>query len=430
MAKKTTTAVVVTDTAKEVKTKKRKAIVRAPKREVPTDIEIDALPKRRVSDSGEVILTDISKSDLAYYRKISESLNERDMTSIMTYGSDLQKAMDGYSNDFLNQSFSSKTSMETAGLISDLLCELKKVDLKDLDEPSGFKRFLMSIPGVRTLVGKYEGIKVKYNTISQNIDGIVGKLEAKRQIALRDNNLLQRQFENNCEYVDQLEDLIVAGKLKSEELAEKLEEMRMNADQYNEHEIMDVDEYKNRLDKRITDLVVLRFAFKQSLSQIRIIQRTNLMDADNTQNQIMMTIPLWKNQLSQGVALHNQKNSMEASNKVFDTTNEILRKNSEMMKTQTVEIAKQAQRPIIDIETLKKTTADLYATIESVQKINEEGRQKRAQAEAEIRKLEEEVQKKSLGVAQSMQRVISRELRSASRERLLADSEVTVETID
>lgn len=232
------------------------------------------------------------------------------MTSIASYGSDLQRAMDTYSSDFLKQSFDSNNSIESAQLISNLLGELHEVNIDDLEAPSAVKRFLRKIPLLRKLVVSVEQIKAKYDTIEKNIDGIVQKLETARQISIRDNNNLQKQFENNVDYVEQLGELIIAGKIKSQELDELIENMKANSEEYDDYQISDVEEYKNSLDKRLTDLTMLRYAFKQSLTQIRIIQRTNIMNANNTEQQIAMTIPLWKNQLSLAVALYDHRNRL------------------------------------------------------------------------------------------------------------------------
>jgi uncharacterized protein YaaN involved in tellurite resistance len=380
------------------------------------------VPQKRISDAtGEVSLENIPVKQKEYYKEIAKVLNEKDLTSISSYGSDLQRAMDSYSSDFLNQSFSRENSIESAELISNLLGELHEVNIDDLEAPGPVKRFLRKIPGFRKLVISVEQVKAKYNTIQKNIDGIVNKLEASRQIAIRDNNLLQKQFENNCDYVDQLEDLIVAGKIKSKELEDVLENMRANSEEFDDYQITDIDEYKNSLDKRITDLIMLRYAFKQSLTQIRIIQRTNIMDAQNTEQQITMTIPLWKNQMSLAVALYNQKQSIEISNKVTEATNEMFKKNAEMMRTQAIEVAKQNQRSVLDIETLRKTTQELLATVEGVQKAQQEGAQKRAAAEAELVKLEKEMSMKAIGVADSTQKVISSELQGIRDQKLLEE---------
>ena len=428
MAKKVSEETLVDVEVKEVKPKRKasvkrnaekKAEVEAITQEVENELngesETPNVPRTRLSDDGEIDLTAISSQKKAYYNEIAKVLDEKDLTSIASYGSDLQRAMDTYSSDFLKQTFDSKNSIESAELISNLLGELHEVNIDDLEAPSAVKRFLRKIPGLRKLVVSVEQIKAKYDTIEKNIDGIVKKLETARQISIRDNNLLQKQFENNVDYVEQLGELIIAGKIKSQELDKLIDDMKTNSEEYDDYQISDVEEYKNSLDKRLTDLTMLRYAFKQSLTQIRIIQRTNIMNANNTEQQIAMTIPLWKNQLSLAVALYDQKQTLEISSKVSETTNEIFKKNAEMMKTQAIEVAKQNQRTVIDIETLRKTTADLLATVEGVQKAQQEGAQKRAAAEQELFKLEKQMSQTAIGVATSTQRIIAKELKGKDR---------------
>lgn len=395
-----------------------KAITDEVESELNGETEIANVPKTRLSDTGEIDVSLIPAKKKAYYSEIAKVLDEKDLTSIASYGSDLQRAMDTYSSDFLKQSFDSNNSIESAQLISNLLGELHEVNIDDLEAPSAVKRFLRKIPGLRRLVVSVEQIKAKYDTIEKNIDGIVQKLETARQISIRDNNNLQKQFENNVDYVEQLGELIIAGKIKSQELEKLIEDMKANSEEYDDYQISDVEEYKNSLDKRLTDLTMLRYAFKQSLTQIRIIQRTNIMNANNTEQQIAMTIPLWKNQLSLAVALYDQKQTLEISSKVADTTNEIFKKNAEMMKTQAIEVAKQNQRTVIDIETLRKTTSDLLATVEGVQKAQLEGAQKRAAAEQELFKLEKQMSQTAIGVATSTQHVIAKELRGKDKNLL------------
>jgi len=433
MAKKVNEETLVDVEVKEVKPKRKTTVKRsaAEKREAVKAItdeveaelngetEIANVPKTRLSDTGEIDVSLIPAQKKAYYSEIAKVLDEKDLTSIASYGSDLQRAMDTYSSDFLKQSFDSKNSIESAQLISNLLGELHEVNIDDLEAPSAVKRFLRKIPGLRKLVVSVEQIKAKYDTIEKNIDGIVQKLETARQISIRDNNNLQKQFENNVDYVEQLGELIIAGKIKSQELDKLIEDMKANSEEYDDYQISDVEEYKNSLDKRLTDLTMLRYAFKQSLTQIRIIQRTNIMNANNTEQQIAMTIPLWKNQLSLAVALYDQKQTLEISSKVADTTNEIFKKNAEMMKTQAIEVAKQNQRTVIDIETLRKTTSDLLATVEGVQKAQLEGAQKRAAAEQELFKLEKQMSQTAIGVATSTQHVIAKELRGKDKNLLL-----------
>lgn len=396
----------------------RKKSTASTKKATPSVVEgeiveaVKVKPKRNIvlSDNGDVNFSLINKEDKKRYTEIASCLNENDMTSIMNYGSDLQNAMDAYSNDFLTQRFDSTSSIKSAELIANLLGELQEVDIAELNEPSAFKRFIRRIPLLKKFVTSVEQIKAKYNTIQKNIDGITQKLEQTRLIAIRDNNLLEKQFQNNLSYVGQLGELIIAGKMKSKELEDEINTMKEESYNYNDYEIRKVEDFKNNLDKKITDLVMMRYSFQQSLVQINIIQQTNTQDAQNTEMQIKTTIPIWKNQMSMAVALYNQKKSIEASNLVTNTTNEILRRNSEMMKTQAIEVAKQSQRTVIDIETLEKTHKDLIATIEGVEKAQEEGRAKRAAAEKRIEELEKDMRLKALGIKESTERVIAKEL--------------------
>ena len=396
----------------------RKKSTASTKKSTPSVVEgeiveaVKVKPKRNIvlSDNGDVNFSLINKEDKKRYTEIASCLNENDMTSIMNYGSDLQNAMDAYSNDFLTQRFDSTSSIKSAELIANLLGELQEVDIAELNEPSALKRFIRRIPLLKKFVTSVEQIKAKYNTIQKNIDGITQKLEQTRLIAIRDNNLLEKQFQNNLSYVGQLGELIIAGKMKSKELEDEINTMKEESYNYNDYEIRKVEDFKNNLDKKITDLVMMRYSFQQSLVQINIIQQTNTQDAQNTEMQIKTTIPIWKNQMSMAVALYNQKKSIEASNLVTNTTNEILRRNSEMMKTQAIEVAKQSQRTVIDMETLEKTHKDLIATIEGVEKAQEEGRAKRAAAEKRIEELEKDMRLKALGIKESTERVIAKEL--------------------
>lgn len=381
---------------------------------VPQEEVVVEAGSRIVNDTFSMINTKgLTPIERSRYGEITKSLNEKDITSINSYGSDLSRAMDSYSSEFLTQQMNNKNSIESAALISNLLGELQQVDIADLEAPGPWKRFMRNVPVLRNFVTSIDKIANKYNTMQENIDKIRGKLQATKEIAYRDNSLLQKQFENNLDYIKQLEDLIIAGKIKSEELDSTIQEMitAQNAsNRYEDYEISDVQEYKNALDKRLTDLITLRYTFKQSLAQIRIIQRTNMMDANNTDQQITMVIPLWKNQLSIAVSLYNQQQSLEVKDKVTNATNEILKKNSEMMKSQAIKVVEQNQRSVIDIETLRKTTNDLMETIISVQKAQQEGAQKRLAAEQEIAKLEHNMYLQSTGIKESQQRIVAKEL--------------------
>lgn len=385
-----------------------KTTTRTKKSENIQNVETSYPPAKRIDEDGNVYTTGLTNSEKKRYREIASSLDVKNPMTVMSYGSDLQKVMDSYSSELLQHQMSSTVSGDTSKLISKLMGELENIDVNDFKTPTRIKKFLMSFPLTKSFVTSVAEIKAKYNTIEKNVENIKQKLEATRAIALRDNNLLEQQFINNKDYVNQLEHLIIAGKFKVEELEEELNTMRTNGSDM--IDINDTNNFKEALEKRVTDLVMLHHAFNQSLYQIRIIQQTNLQDANNTESQVLMLIPFWKNQLSLTVALYNQQQSIKAKQAVYDAINKSLVSNSEMMKTQSIEVAKQNQRTVLDAETLMKITRDLIETIQGVQKVQEEGKKKRMDAEAKIIECEKQMTQAINELTNNNERIVSREL--------------------
>jgi uncharacterized protein YaaN involved in tellurite resistance len=298
--------------------------------------------------------------------------------------------MGKYSNDFLTAVRGSNGG-EVGELINNLLGELNYIDIDELKAPSTFQKFMRKIPILNKLVSNVDKMLHKYDSITKNIDSLTQKITATRLASLRDNNALQTMFENNIAYGKQIEDLIIAGKIKSDEVKKQLEEMQANADQYESHEIQDVMEFHNNLERRLNDLLMLRFVIKQSLPQIRTVQYNNIAVADKAQTIIATTLPVWKNQLSIAVALHNQQANIEAHRKVTDTTNLILQKNAEMLRQNSTMVARENERSIVDIETLKNTTQQLIETIREVKEIHEQAAIQRKTAENELVRIETEL---------------------------------------
>lgn len=385
-----------------------KTTTRTKKSENIQNVEISYPPAKRIDEDGNVYTTGLTNSEKKRYREIASSLDVKNPMTVMSYGSDLQKVMDSYSSELLQHQMSSTVSGDTSKLITKLMGELENIDVNDFKTPTRIKKFLMTFPLTKSFVTSVAEIKAKYNTIEKNVENIKQKLEATRAIALRDNNLLEQQFINNKDYVNQLEHLIIAGKFKVEELEEELNTMHTNGSDM--IDINDTNNFKEALEKRVTDLIMLHHAFNQSLYQIRIIQQTNLQDANNTESQVLMLIPFWKNQLSLTVALYNQQQSIKAKQAVYDAINKSLVSNSEMMKTQSIEVAKQNQRTVLDAETLMKTTRDLIETIQGVQKVQEEGKKKRMDAEAKIIECEKQMTQAINGLTNNNERIVSREL--------------------
>lgn len=345
---------------------------------------------RVIDDNGNINISAISEEDKKRYSQLTRNLVVTDINSISNYGSDIQNVMGKYSNDFLT-AVRTPQSGEIGTLITDLLSELDYIDVDELKEPSALTKVIRKIPILNKLVKSVDKILNKYDSIAENVDTISKKIAVTRLSSLRDNNALQTMFENNIIYGKQIEDLIVAGKIKLDEVNSTLNEMMENQDQYEPHQIQDVQEFAHNLERRLSDMMALRYVIKQSLPQIRTVQYNNIAIADKAQSIIATTIPVWKNQLSIAVALHNQRENIEAHRKITETTNTILKKNAEMLRQNSTDVARENERSVIDIETLRDTTRQLIDTIKEVKQIHEEGAAKRKAAEEEILKIESEL---------------------------------------
>lgn len=353
-----------------------------------------------IDESGNVNLACLSEEEKQKYAKLNKSLVITDINSISNYGSDLQNTMGKYSTDFLT-AVRANQSGEIGGLINDLLNELGYIDVDELKKPSLVKKVIRKIPILKNLVTSVDKILNKYDSIAKNVDDIARKITTTRLASLRDNNALQVMFDNNVIYGKQIEDLIVAGKLKLEEVNKTIAHMMENQDQYEPHQIQDVQEFAHNLERRLTDMLTLRYVVKQSLPQIRTVQYNNIAIADKAQSIIATTIPVWKNQLSIAVALNNQKERIEAHRRITDTTNTILRKNAEMLHQNSVDVARENERSVVDIETLRDTTRELIDTIKEVKQIHEEAAAKRKAAEEEIMKIESELDSSMVNLSMS-----------------------------
>jgi len=299
--------------------------------------------------------------------------------------------MEKYSNAFLT-SVRTYDSGEVGGLITDLLSELNYIDVDELDQ-SGFKQILSKIPFLKKIVVDTQKLFQKYDTVVNNIDKITNKIKVGRLNSIKDNSSLQTMFDSNVSYIKQMEELIISGQLKYKELSEKLAQMDANPADYNDYEIADLRDFVNRLDKRLADLKVVRFIMMQSLAQIRVVQNNNTSIAEKAQSIISTTIPVWKNQLTIAVALHRQKQHVEVQKKISDTTNTILQKNAELLKQNSIDVARENEKTVVSIDTLKRTTQSLIETLNEVKRIHDEGNQNRKVLNTELQNLETELKK-------------------------------------
>lgn len=366
---------------------------------VPVNVvdNVESTKVKRINEDGSVDTSNLTSSELSKYNKINSVLKINDINSIANYGSDLQNAMSKYSGEFLS-TVRNQQSGEIGGLIDNLLGQLDYIDVDDLKAPSKFVRFMRKMPIVKHMVKSVEKVLQKYDTIENNIDTISKKIQATRLTSIRDNNSLQIMFNNNVEYCNQIEQLIIAGKIKLEEINSTINEMLQNPNNYEAYQISDAQNYQHSLERRLNDLNTLRYIMRQSLTQIRTVQTNNIAIAERAQTIVNTTVPVWKNQLSIAVALYNQKDSIEAHRKISETTNEILKKNAELLHTNSVEVAKENERSVVELETLKSTTAKLIETIREVKEIHANSTAQRRLAEQEIQKLETELDNKMISI--------------------------------
>lgn len=345
----------------------------------------------KLDKDGNVDLTTITPEESRKYNELNKSLEPSDVNSILNYGVEAQNSMEKYSNDFLS-SVRTYNSGEVGGLINELLTELNYIDVSELEQ-GGFKSFISKIPFLKNLVVDVKKLFQKYDVVVNNIDKITNKIKAGRLNSIKDNSSLQTMFDSNVTYIHQMEELIISGQLKYNDLNVKLAEMEGRPADYQDYEIADLRDYISRLDKRLADMKIVRFIMLQSLAQIRVVQNNNTSIAEKAQSIVSTTIPVWKNQLTIAVALQRQKANVEMQKKISDTTNTILQKNAEMLKQNSIDVAKENEKTVVSLETLKMTTNSLIETLNEVKKIHEEGNQSRRVLDGELKTLEAELKK-------------------------------------
>lgn len=345
---------------------------------------------QKITEAGTVNLQNLSPTEVEECKKLTKSLSTKDINSITNYGCELQSTMSKYSNNFLTSVRSTKAN-GIGELVTDLLGQLDEIDLDDLKEPNALVKFVRKVPIIRHMVTSVNKIMNKYDTIARNVDSIAKRIEVTRLTSLRDNTALQTIFDSNVAYGKQVDKLIIAANYKLEESKKVLEDMKAHSEDYEAYQINDVENWNNSLEHKISDLVTMRYVIKQSLPQIRVIQNNNIMIANKAQTIVSTTLPLWRNQLSLAVALQNQSSNLEAHRKVSEMTNELLRRNAEMIHSNSTKAAEQNEKSIIELETLKHTTSELIDTIKEVKQIHEEGIARRKETEREILRMTDEL---------------------------------------
>lgn len=361
----------------------------------PTAPEVPEPEEKKIEpvEMDEKLLTDEEKKAV---EEFSHKIDVRDTNMILQYGAAAQKNVAGFSESALNN-VRSKDLGEIGQDLSRLVVELK--GFGDSDEKKG----LMGL--FKKAGNRLESMKAQYSKVEANVEKISQSLEQHQITLLKDVAMFDQMYELNLKYYKELTMYILAGKKRLEEVRSgELEELRKKAEQSGTAE--DAQAYNdlvnlcNRFEKKIHDLELTRMVSVQMGPQTRLLQNNDTLMIEKIQSSLVNTIPLWKSQMVLALGINHSKQAMEAQRAVSDMTNELLKKNADMLKVATIETAKESERGIVDIETLQHTNESLISTLDEVMTIQTEGRQKRKDAEAELQRIEGQLRQKLLEVRQ------------------------------
>jgi uncharacterized protein YaaN involved in tellurite resistance len=347
-------------------------------------------------DAAVALIDKLPEQEQAKAHELANQIDIHNQEAVMNYGAAAQKQLGQFSQSMLNQ-IQSKDTGAIGDALTDLMYRLKEANPDDLraEDNNVFRRLFGKIKQ-----SIYE-TTAKYQKIGAQIDGIAGKLGSEKNGLLADNRVLEELYQKNKTYFDALNIYIAAGQLKIKELNDMIiPEMQKKAedggDQMLLQEVNDMNQFKVRLEKRTYDLQLARQITLQQAPQIRLIQNTNQALAEKIQASVNTAIPLWKNQVAIALTLLRQQNAVTAQRQVSQTTNDLLKKNSEMLKMSSIETAKENERGVVDIETLQKTQNDLVETLNQTLQIQQEGREKRKNAERELDTMEQDLKNQLL----------------------------------
>ncbi len=358
----------------------------------------DTAPQAPVPAAQEEPVMDdsvLSDEERKMAEQFAQQIDLTDSSMILQYGAGTQKKMADFSESAL-ENVRTKDLGEVGNLLSSVVQELKNFDE---DEEKGFFGFF------KKQANKIQNLKAKYAKAEANINEICKVLENHQVQLMKDIALLDKMYDLNLTYFKELTMYILAGKKKLREVREgELQTLVAKAQQSGLAEdaqaARDLDSMCQRFEKKIHDLELTRMISIQTAPQIRLVQGNDTVMTEKIQSTLVNTIPLWKSQMVLALGVAHSTQAAQAQREVTDMTNELLKKNAETLKMATVETAKESERGIVDMETLKATNQSLISTLDEVMNIQEEGRRKRREAEAEIIRLEAELKDKMLQISQ------------------------------
>ena len=359
--------------------------------EAATAVEVQE--KEVASERPE--LEKLSPEEQAAVREFAKTIDVTNTNQVLAYGAAAQSNISEFSTAALG-SIRSKDLGEVGGMLSDLVVELKGMDFSPEE-----KKGLLGL--FRKATASLASLKAQYNKAEVNVDRITAELEKHERVLLKDIATMDKMYQMNQAYYKELTMYILAGQLKCQELREnQLPELQKKAEESGlPEDAQAASDFANmigRFEKRLHDLELTRIVSLQMSPQIRLIQNNDSLMAEKIQTSIVNTIPLWKSQMVLALSMEHSKQAMEAQREVSDVTNELLKKNAELLHQGSVDVARESERGIVELETLKHTNQQLISTLEEVRQIQAEGRQRRAEAEAELGRIEGELKQKLLEI--------------------------------
>ncbi len=359
----------------------------------PFDAEVDVEEEIK-KDLSVKIETGLSVEEEKAVNEFVKKIDLNKSNQILEYGVGAQKKIANFSETALNN-VRSKDLGEIGDMLSGVASELKGFDIEE--EEKGFKGFF------KKSSNKLTSMKAKYDTAEVNISKICSVLEANQVQLLKDIAMLDKMYDLNKSYFKELSMYVVAGKKKLEQVREEELPVLVNRSvetglPEDAQAVNDFVGIINRFEKKIHDLELTRMVSIQMAPQIRLIQGNDTIMAEKIQSTIVNTIPLWKSQMVLALGVTHSAQAAKAQREVTDLTNELLKKNAKTLKMATIETAKESERSIIDIDTIRITNESLLSTLDEVRRIQIEGRQQRSEAEVELRRIEEELKTKLLAI--------------------------------
>lgn len=350
-----------------------------------TTVETEPAPKAELDENA------LSPEEKAMVENFSQQIDLSDSNMIVQYGAGAQKKMADFSESAL-KSVRTQELGEVGALLTEVVGELKNFDAEDEKGIFGF---------FKRGVNKVQALRVKYDKAEKNVERVVKALKDNQMRLMKDNATLDKMYDMNIVYFKELTMYILAGKKKLAEVQNtELPALVAKAEETGRPEdaqaARDLEERIVRFERKLSDLELTRVIAMQTAPQIRMVQNNEIAMIEKIQTTLVNTIPLWKNQMVLSLGIANAADAVKAQNAVNKTTNELLRKNADLLQSSTTQIAEETERGIVDIETLQHTNETLIQTFDDVLRIQQEGRQKRAAAEVEIRRLEDELKSKLL----------------------------------